>query len=152
MTRRALTSVAAGGSTALLLGAFGFQAFGYAPCEICLWQRWPHGAAIVIGLLVLWRPHPAFILFGALAALTTASIGGYHTGVEQGWWAGPSSCTGDGAGLTGLTGSNLLSVDAAAPIVMCDDISWSLLGLSMAAWNALISLSLACVWLFALKR
>ena len=53
MTRNQLILVAAFGSAAMLLGAWGFQAFGYAPCKMCLWQRWPHAAAFLIGLVAL---------------------------------------------------------------------------------------------------
>ena len=52
MTRRNLMLIAAGGSLALLLGAYVFQAFGYAPCKLCIWQRWPHGTAVGAGVLV----------------------------------------------------------------------------------------------------
>ena len=54
MTRNLMISLAAGGSAALLAGAFMFQMLGYPPCAMCLWQRWPHAAAILIGLLA-WR-------------------------------------------------------------------------------------------------
>lgn len=144
--------LAAGGSLALLLGAFAFQAMGYAPCKLCLWQRWPHGAAIAVGGLVLvLGPLTLLGISGALAALTTSGIGVYHTGVERGWWEGPTSCTGDGDGLAGMSGSDLLSLDAPNDIVMCDEVAWAFAGLSMASWNALISLALALIWVRALR-
>jgi len=152
MTQRGYVLLAAGGSAALLLGAFGFQYFGYAPCKLCLWQRWPHGAAIVAGLMALLLPWALWLLVGALSALTTAGIGIYHTGVEKGWWEGPSSCSGTGDGLAGLSGADLLSTENAAPIVMCDEVAWALGGLSMASWNALLSLALAMLWFEAMKR
>ena len=69
MTRRNIMLLAAFGSLALLLGAFGFQMLGYAPCKLCLWQRWPHGAAIALGGLVLiLGPLTLLGLAGALAA------------------------------------------------------------------------------------
>lgn len=149
MTRTQLTFLAAGGSFALLAGAFGFQAIGYPPCEMCLWQRWPHAAAIAIGALALliWRPAAPLLLLGALAAATTGGIGLYHAGVERGWWEGPASCSGAGGGL----GDDLLSTDIAT-VVMCDDVVWSLFGLSMASYNALISFALAAVWVLAAGR
>ncbi len=149
MTRTRLTVLAAGGSFALLAGAFLFQALGYPPCALCLWQRWPHAVAIVIGAvaLMIWRPATPLLLLGALAAATTGGIGIYHTGVERGWWEGPSSCTGTGGGL----GGDLLSTDI-APVVMCDDVVWSLFGLSMASYNALISFGLAALWVMAARR
>lgn len=152
MTRKTLMLAAAAGSLALLLGAFGFQALGYAPCKLCLWQRWPHGAAVALGLLVLvLGPRALLGVAGALAALTTAGIGVYHTGVERGWWEGPTTCTG-GGGLDGLSGADLLSLDAPNNVVMCDEVAWALAGLSMASWNAVLSLALAALWLRAVIR
>jgi len=116
---------------------------------MCLWQRWPHAAAIAIGVLALALRGPALPLLGALAALTTAGIGIYHTGVERDWWEGPTSCTGSGLG--GLAGGDLLATDGPR-LVMCDQVSWELLTLSMPSWNALFSLALVCVWLLAARR
>jgi disulfide bond formation protein DsbB len=153
MTRKTMMLLAAGGSLALLLGAFVFQALGYAPCKLCIWQRWPHGAAIAVGALVLVTgPLVLWALAGALSALTTAGIGVYHTGVEQGWWEGPTSCTGGGDGLAGMSGAELLSLDAPVDIVMCDEVAWAFAGLSMATWNALFSFLLAALWFKALAR
>lgn len=152
MNRRSLILLAAGGSLALLLGAFGFQYLGgLAPCKLCLWQRWPHGAAILIGALALAIRGPALPILGGLAALSTAGIGAYHTGVERKWWAGPSSCTGDGGALSGLSGGDLLNFDAQTNIVMCDVVPWELFGLSMASYNAIFSLLLVALWLLAAR-
>ena len=150
MTRRNLMLFAAFGSLALLSGAFAFQAMGYAPCKLCLWQRWPHAAAIGMGGLVLvLGPLVLLGIGGALAALITSGIGVYHTGVERGWWEGPSTCTGGGNALQGLSGNDLLSLDAPNDIVMCDEVAWAFAGLSMASWNALFSLALAAIWMRA---
>ncbi|MHC0052922.1 disulfide bond formation protein B [Actibacterium sp. D379-3] len=146
MTRKSLTLLAAVGSLALLLGAFGFQYIGgLPPCELCIWQRWPHAGAIAIGAVALiWNSRIVPVL-GALAALTTAGIGLYHTGVERAWWPGPSSCTG-GGGLGGLSGSDLLSITDVPKVVMCDQVAWQMFGLSMASWNALGSFALVILW------
>lgn len=151
MTSKQMIGLAAGGSATLLAGAFVFQAIGYAPCAMCLWQRWPHAAAVLIGLLALVLGIRALAWLGALAAATTAAIGLYHTGVERDWWEGPASCTGTGGGLGGLDGSDLLSLDAPI-LILCDQVSWQLAGLSMASWNALISLALAVIWVMAARR
>ena len=150
MTSRQWTVLAALGSAALLGGAFVFQALGYAPCAMCLWQRWPHAAAIVIGALALVLGRPALAWLGALAAATTAGIGLFHTGVERDWWEGPASCTGAGAGLGGLDGADLLSLDAPI-LILCDQVSWQLAGLSMASWNAVFSLALTVIWVMAAR-
>lgn len=152
VTARNLMLYAALGSLALLLGAFAFQMLGYAPCKLCLWQRWPHGAAIGIGALVLvLGPLVLLGVAGVLAALTTAGVGVYHTGVERGFWEGPKSCSGDTNSLSGLSGNDLLSTDVENTIVMCDEVAWAFAGLSMATWNAVFSLFLAWLWLKALR-
>jgi disulfide bond formation protein DsbB len=150
MTRTRLIVLAAGGSLALLLGAWGFQALGYPPCKMCLWQRWPHAGAIGIGLLAIWLPLAILPLLGALAALTTAGIGLYHTGVERDWWEGPTTCTsGD---ISNLSADDLMSQILDAPLIRCDEVAWEFLTLSMASWNMLISIGLAAVWIMATRR
>ncbi len=149
---RTLIVLAAGGSLALLLAAFGFQHLGgLAPCQMCLWQRWPHAAAVVFGVLALALGGNMWIWLGLLSALTTAGIGAYHTGVERDWWEGPSSCAG-GAGGLGGTGADMLSLDVPALVVQCDAVVWSLMGLSMASWNMLAALTLAAFWVLALRK
>jgi disulfide bond formation protein DsbB len=151
MTRRkTLLLLAAAGSAALLLGAFAFQHLGgMAPCKLCLWQRWPHGIAIGLGLIGLVALPTLMAGLGALAALATAAIGGYHTGVERGWWQGPSDCSGGPVG--GLSTEDLFAQIMAAPLVRCDEVPWEMWGLSMASWNMIVSLGLMLVWLMALR-
>ena len=148
-TRRTLVFLAAGGSAALLAGAFAFQALGYAPCKLCIWQRYPHAVAIALGAIAFFVPLPALIALGALAALATAGVGGFHVGVEQGWWEGPSSCTSSAIG--GVDPNALFDQIMNAPLVRCDDIAWQFAGLSMAGWNMVISLVLAGLWIAALR-
>lgn len=153
MTSKNLMLLAATGSLALIVGALAFEYAGYAPCKLCHWQRWPHYAAIAIGVgVLLLGPLAMLGVAGALSALVTAGIGFYHSGVEQGYWEGPTSCTGSGDGLAGMTGDQLLSLDAPVDIVMCDEIAWSFIGLSMASWNAIFSLLLASIWFNALSK
>ena len=147
MTRNQMIILAAGGSAALLAGAFIFQALGYPPCAMCLWQRWPHAAAIVIGILALAIQGRLLPILGALAAGTTGAIGVFHTGVERDWWEGPTSCTGSGS-LTGLSGSDLLAIEGPR-VVMCNQVSWEFLTLSMPSWNALFSFVLMGAWIMA---
>lgn len=150
MTKRtSYVLLAAGGSAAMLLGAWGFQYLGdLAPCKMCIWQRYPHGAAVLIGALALSAPHVRLLpALGALAALITAGIGVFHAGVERKWWEGPSSCTSGDIG--GLSTQELMDQIMSAPLVRCDDIPWEMLGLSMAGWNAVISAGLALIWIAA---
>ncbi|MBO9435979.1 disulfide bond formation protein B [Ruegeria sp. R13_0] len=150
MTKRSTYVIlAAGGSAALLLGAWGFQHIGgLAPCKMCIWQRYPHVVAVVIGALALMLPKlNPLPLIGALAAIITAGIGFFHAGVEQGWWEGPSTCTSGDIG--GLSAEELMNQIMAAPLVRCDEIPWEMFGLSMAGWNAAISAVLVLLWLAA---
>lgn len=149
LTRFDLALLAAAGSAGMLIAAFFFQyVVGLAPCEMCLWQRWPHViGALMLGLWLVNRPAGAGI--GALATATGAGIGVYHTGVQFKWWLGPASCTSRG-GIDGLSASDLLSTTTAEAIVLCDEIVWTLLGLPMPAWNAIVSGGLAAVWLASL--
>ncbi len=150
MTKRSTYMIlAAGGSAALLLGAWGFQYLGgLAPCKMCIWQRYPHFAAVVIGALALMLPKlNPLPLIGAFAALITAGIGFFHAGVEQGWWEGPSTCTSGDIG--GLSAEELMNQIMAAPLVRCDEIPWEMFGLSMAGWNAALSAVLVLLWLAA---
>jgi len=139
------------GHAAVLAGAFAFQHLGgLAPCEMCIWQRWPHVTAISIGLIILFTGEGKLAWLAAIAALTTALIGAYHVGVEQGWWEGPTTCS---AGeVSGLSAEQLLDQIMTAPLVRCDEIAWQLGGISMAGWNAIVSLGLMTLWIMAARR
>ncbi|MEO0939722.1 MAG: disulfide bond formation protein B [Pseudomonadota bacterium] len=150
MTRNSLILTAAAGSAALLAGAFLFQALGYAPCQMCLWQRWPHAAAPLIGAAALATGHRALALLGAATLAIGAAIAIFHAGVEQGYWDGITACAGGVA--AGQSADDLFDQIMTAPLVRCDDIAWSFAGLSMAAWNAVLSLTLVAVWLAAFRR
>lgn len=150
MTQQQKIFLAAFGSAALLIGAFAFQHIGgLAPCKLCLWQRWPHAAAVLIGAVALLTRRAQLAVLGAIAALTTGGIGIYHTGVERGWWEGPTSCTGGGDNLAGLSGGDLLDFSSAETIIMCDEVAWEMFGLSMASWNAVAAFALAALWIWA---
>ncbi len=152
LDRRMLILLATLGSVGLLGGAFAFQHIGgLFPCQLCLWQRWPHAAAILIGVIALATGWRGLAWAGALAALATAGIGGFHVGVEQGWWEGLATCT--AGSISGISTADLLN--PAAPIsapVRCDAIAWEMLGISMAGWNMILSLVLAGIWVAAARR
>jgi disulfide bond formation protein DsbB len=142
-------------SLALILGALGFQYMGgYPPCEICMWQRYPHFAAIAIGmvggmLLSFGALPPSVSKIIAAVALTclaiTGLIGVYHAGVEWHWWKGPSACTGSAFQLTG-------KLDLNAHVVSCEHAAWRMFGISMAGYNAVISLGAAILGFFLLPK
>lgn len=130
-------------SASLLGGAFAFEHIGgLAPCKLCIWQRWPHAALIVLAAIGLASQAMFLMLLGCIAAaLTSSGIGLYHVGVEQSWWSGPAGCSGQMAADLDL--SALTDTLLAMPVVRCDDIAWQFLGLSMAGWNMVLSAGIA---------
>ncbi|MBA3678286.1 MAG: disulfide bond formation protein B [Sphingosinicella sp.] len=142
--------------SALLAGAYGSQFWGgLHPCEMCYWQRWPHFAAIALALLSFAaRGAPdkgrSFVWLAALAILASGLTGFYHAGVELGIFEGLTQCTADGGG---GSGAELIADILARPIVRCDEIQFSFLGISMAGWNAVLSTGFALLisWL-SLRR
>ena len=86
-----------------------------------------------------------------IAALTATGLAIYHSGVELKLWLGPQHCSGGVSGLAQMSTQDLMSALESAPVVRCDDVAWSLLGISMAGWNAIISAGLSGLWLAALR-
>jgi len=133
---------------ALLAGAWGSQLFGgLVPCEMCHWQRWPHYAAVVIAALAFVVPgignRRALVWLAALAIAISGAIGVYHAGTEYHWWAGMTACTSEIA--SGGSTDDMLKAIMAAPIVRCDQPQWTLAGISLAGFNAILSLGGALV-------
>lgn len=131
-----------------LLSQFGF---GYAPCHLCLLQRYPYAAVLAFTLLaVLFKRHTRWFAYGAaLALLITAGIGLFHAGVEAGWWRYESACTTHGGG---ASIEELKRAIAGAPLVSCDQAMLFVLGLSMAAWNAIAGTVLAIMVMLGVRR
>jgi len=135
-----------------LLGGALFSQYvgGLYPCEMCIWQRWPHGLAILLALIALMSPiragrTRAIVVLTAFMIAVSGAIGAFHAGVEYGWWEGITRCTTNGA--TSL--QDILAV----PLVRCDQVQWSLFGISLAGFNAIISLAgAALVAALAVKR
>ncbi|HUJ03024.1 MAG TPA: disulfide bond formation protein B [Rhizomicrobium sp.] len=142
-------------SAALILAVLGFQYLGgIEPCEMCQWQRWPHFAAIAIGLgggaLLLMgavpaRAAPWIARLAALLIAISGAIGVYHAGVEWHIFPGPAACTGPVFKFTGT-----LDLNAIGP--RCDVAAWRLLGISLAGYNAIVSLGVAAIAAFLLTR
>lgn len=154
--RRFAILLAAGGPAAVLAAALAFEYLGgLAPCQLCIWQRWPHAAAVGIGILALILTRGAIgrilPLLGSLAALASAGIGVFHVGVEQKWWEGLASCT--AGSISGISTDDLLNPDVAVgAVVRCDAIAWQMFGISMAGWNVILSALLAMIWIAAYRR
>ena len=137
---------------ALLGGALGSQYLGgLYPCEMCYWQRWPHAAAIMLAALAFTVPAASarsrlLVLLAALAIAVSGAIGVYHAGVELGVFEGFTTCTITArAASTKDLRDHLMNV----PLVRCDQVQWAFLGISMAGWNAILSLGGAALiaWL-----
>lgn len=144
----AITAIAA----ATLAGAWFFQlVLGIVPCPLCLEQRYVYYMVVPLGALIALgaaRDAPrTVVLMGlaivALATLGNAGLATYHSGVEWGLWKGPTECTGPVVNL-GSAG-NLLERLASVKVVRCDEVQWRFLGLSLAGYNVLISLSMAAI-------
>ncbi len=144
----------AAGSLLIMFGAWGFQYIGhYDPCALCYDQRHIHMAVIAVGfatgLALILKPDLARFTPWALflmAALLVYSAGfaGWHAGIENDWWDGPSTCT--AAGGAGISASDIMAaLNGERPVVLCDEAAWRLLGISMAGYNALISAAMATV-------
>jgi disulfide bond formation protein DsbB len=120
------------------------------PCEMCWWQRYPHAVAILLAGAALLSPLTAprtrlLTLLAALAVAVSGAIGAFHAGVEYGWWEGLTTCSTGGA----------MSLDdiMAVPLIRCDQVQWTLLGISLAGFNAIFSLGGALIIaLLARKR
>ncbi|WP_309602024.1 disulfide bond formation protein B [Sphingomonas sp.] len=135
---------------ALLGGALLSQYVGgLHPCEMCYWQRWPHGVAIVVAALAFLfaadsRNARLLVALAAIAIAISGAIGVFHAGVELKYWEGLTRCSTGGA----LTLDELMKV----PLVRCDQVQFSFLGVSMAGWNAILSLGGAGAIVYLLRR
>jgi disulfide bond formation protein DsbB len=143
------------GSGALLAGAYAFQFIGgLHPCVLCLYQRVPHAAVLVLTLLaILAASRPPIAVWSTalagLALLIGAGIAGFHVGVEQHWWRGTPEC---GGGASADTVAALRAQLLAQPVVRCDAVAWSMFGISMAGYNMLISAAMAVFALTSARR
>ncbi|MGJ4953770.1 disulfide bond formation protein B [Bradyrhizobium sp. HKCCYLS20291] len=152
--------LAAGIAAATLAGAWYMQlVWGLQPCELCLKQRFAYYAIVPLGLVIALAAKggaPRALVLGglaliALAGLGNAGLGVYHSGVEWGFWPGPTECTGP-VGNLGSAGTLLERLDS-VKVVRCDEVQWRFLGLSLAGYSVLISLLTAAIagWGFMRK-
>ncbi len=146
-------------SAAMLATAHAFETFGHmSPCELCLKERtvyWVAGG-LALAFMVLvrlaggarWRQATCWVL--ALAFLASAGLAAYHAGVEWKFWPGPESCT--GAGKVDLKALQDMLAGKPQNLVRCDQPAWIFLGLSMAGWNAVVSVGLTALSVAAALR
>ena len=155
MSAERIALLAGSVALALILGALGFQYIaGMPPCEMCHWQRWPHIAAAVIGIVggslaMGQRIEPRYARPTAIIALglilLSGAIGFYQAGVEWELLPGPAACTGPAVLLTG-------SLDLNHAVVRCDVAAWRLFGVSLAGYNGLLSFATVAAGLLMLRR
>jgi disulfide bond formation protein DsbB len=155
-TRLAIAIAAIGAAT--LIGAWIFQyGFGLVPCPLCLEQRYAYYLSIPLAALVALAaskrvPGPRLAVGFAILALAAAAntvFGSYHAGVEWGWWQGPTTCS--GTPMLDLGSGDLLKRLETVRVVACDQVQWRFLGLSLAGYNALISLVIAALALLGVR-
>jgi disulfide bond formation protein DsbB len=136
------------GALALLLGALGFQYFAHLPpCEMCHWQRWPYIAAAVLGLVIVsvWKRDARLLaIFTIVLIAVSGLIGAYQAGMQWGLLPGPEACT--------VAHPYVMGSNAPAPEISCNAVTWSLFGLSLAAYNAIFALLIAGTGAFLLSR
>jgi disulfide bond formation protein DsbB len=134
----------------LLVGAYVSQyGFGLYPCEMCWWQRYAHFAALAPALIAfVARPKPLWLGLAAVAILASGVIGAYHAGIEYGWWQGLTTCTNP----IDNSGGDALAAIMNAPLIRCDAAQWTLAGISLAGFNALISVVSAVAVFVLLAR
>ena len=146
-------------AAATIAGAWYFQlVLGLQPCPMCLEQRYAYYLVIPLAALTALAAGqgvPRGLLIGglailALATLANAVFGAYHAGVEWKFWPGPADCTGP-VGNLGNAGSLLDRLDT-VKVVMCDEVQWKFLGLSLAGYNALISLLMAAIGVWGIAK
>ncbi len=137
----------------VLLGVFYFEyVLGLAPCELCLWQRWPYYAVAALCFAALFLPLErlrwSVLVLCFLIFIASAILGGYHAGVEWAWWPGPAQCA-VAADIAESTQGLMTQLATAEPL-RCDEAPWRLWGVSLAGYNFLISLAFAGFTLFTL--
>lgn len=125
--------------------------FGLAPCELCVWQRWPYVAAAALAVPALLLPRAAayWLLLAAVAFALSAGFGVFHAGVEQGFWRGLESCS---AISTPDSLEALKAQVMGAQPARCDQIPFAFLGLSIAGWNAVFGALSAVLMLLLIDK
>ena len=144
-------------AAAVIAGALAFEHIGgYAPCPLCLQQRYAYYGGVpalflALVLVTTGQSRAAGLLFLAvcLAFLGNAVLAGYHSGVEWGLWLGPDTCAAGTPQPLGSGSGGILDKLSTTRVIRCDEAAWRFLGLSLAGWNVLASLFVAAVSLSA---
>ena len=140
----------AAGAGALIAALIAEHGFGLRPCILCHWQRYAHVAAAGLAMVALLLPRrlPRVVLGGAAVAfLASGAIAGFHVGVEQHWWEGTAGCHAP-AFDPNASVEELEQILLGTDFVPCDQVAWSLFGISMAGYNVIYSLAAGVLLLY----
>ena len=155
---RVFLALGVGLAVASISGAwFSELALGYAPCKLCLVQRWPYYIGIPVGLAAVlaggWSSTTGRVLTGLFVVIfiVSAGLGAYHSGVEWKFWAGPTDCSGP-LNAAPQSIEDFRKSLKVARVVRCDDAAVRVLGLSFAGWNVLVSLAIAALPFVTARR
>ena len=156
MTNNNIYKISLLASSSMLLSAFYLEYFqGALPCDLCITQRWFHALIITYSLISIFILEKLinvkiFILIVLSFTWLASSIAGlYHFGIEMNFWTGPDDCSSN----IDFSKDTLTYLLNKSPI-KCDEIMFKIFGLSLAGWNALLSLlmSLAINYFIIFKR
>jgi disulfide bond formation protein DsbB len=117
---------------------------GLVPCALCLLERWPYRAIVVLGLIAAIAPRRLvrpLLVVALLCGLTEAAIAAVHVGVEWGWWPSPlPECA--APHFSGGSIAERLASMPSRPSKPCDEPTFLIPGvpLSIAALNMLFAL------------
>ena len=139
-------------SAAALANAYTAEyVFGLEPCILCLYQRIPYAIAGVVGAAALFMPslRAPVVAVAGVVFLSGAVLAFYHVGVEQHWWVSAAACAGGGGDGPATVDDLRQLLMQAKPVKACDQVDWTLFGLSMATYNVALSLALATASLWA---
>ena len=143
-------------AAALAAALMAEHAFGLDPCVLCIYQRWPYVIVMALAAAALAarrapRVRAGLVALCGVAFLAGAGLGGFHVGVEQHWWEGTDSCAPD-INVDTSDPVALLEALRQTEVVRCDEVAWSLFGISIAGYNMLAAALLAAVSLLASRR
>ncbi len=120
---------------------------GHEPCKLCLYERIPYFLSIllIVKILFIKRHEKITLLILSLVFLSSTALAFYHLGIEQGFFSEPLACTTEDVSKT-LSKEELLQ-QLKQNSISCKDVSFRILGLSLAAINTIFSLVLSVIFI-----
>ena len=145
-------SLGAASLSMIMFALLSEHVFGFAPCSLCLMQRYPHILIVIVSLwLIFFRTHNFFLYpVNTLVIALSIILASYHVGVEQNVFQGPQSCSSSNLSLVSEKSAEALLKDILnTSVVRCNEVTWSFMNLSMATWNLILSIALFIGWTLA---